>query len=235
MYKQSIRVAIMAVLCLLFWVCMVQAQTLKGGGVSLDDQRAASKALQTLMEAKGLDGLLALTDSPDLMVSFHAAWEQGKGDKKRIEAIIVRFENSLKMTPPEWWQDRLKAVVIYAHCHYVPEVDSSRLKKNSQIANERFDVVTNPGGAGFGYTVQVTDGKTKKMLWKRAVWAVGRTALAGEGVHQIELVISKDRLFVFGAESHGVYAEVFKLEDGTPLVRFCTCYWFNFSECWKLK
>jgi hypothetical protein len=58
--------------------------------------------------------------------------------------------------------------------------------------------------------------------------------LLGLGVHQMELVVSGDRVCVFGAESHGVYAEAFRLDDGKPLVRFCTCYWFNFSERWNL-
>jgi hypothetical protein len=39
--------------------------------------------LRTLFEAKGRDGLLALADSPDPMVALHAAWERGKGDKKK--------------------------------------------------------------------------------------------------------------------------------------------------------
>src|SRR5262249_55941046 len=154
----------------------------------------ASKALQKLFEAKGREGLLALAGDPDLMVALHAAWEYGKGDKKKTGEFIARFKDKLKVTPPEWWQERLKGEVVYETCHYVPGVDDCDLKGQARLSHDQFDVVADPDEAGFRYTVEVTDRKTKKGLWKGDVWAAGRTILAGVGVHQIELVVSGGRL-----------------------------------------
>ncbi|MSR62700.1 MAG: hypothetical protein EXS08_09695 [Planctomycetes bacterium] len=95
--------------------------------------------------------------------------------------------------------------------------------------------MADPGLAGFPYDIQMKEHDTGSIVWKAAVWAVGRTALTGIGVHQIELVVSAERLFVFGIESNGAYAEAFAVDDGRPLLRFCTCYWFNFSETWSLR
>jgi hypothetical protein len=208
-----------------------------GGRIVLDDQKSASKALQKLIEATGRAGLSVLLENPDKMVALHAAWELAKGDKKKTNEFITRFKDRLKITPPRWWQELLMGVDVRPTHHCFWGVDGSKLRANSRLSNERLDVVTDPRDAGFGYPVEVTDRKTKKVLWKGHVWAAGRIVLlgAGRGNHQIELVVSDGRLFVFGAEDCGAYAEAFNLEDGKPLVRFCTCYWFNFSEKWKLK
>jgi hypothetical protein len=219
----------------LFLILALLAHSLAKDSISLQDREAASSALQKLFEAKGREGLPALADEPDQMVALHAAWQHGKGDKKKTGAFIARFKKKLKVTPPEWWQERLKGVVVYETCHYVPGVNGSKLKDHARLSHDQFDVVTDPSDAGFSYKVKLQDRNTGKVLWKGKVRAAGRTSLGGVGVHQIELIVSEDRLFVFGAESHGVYAEAFNLRDGTPLVRFCTCYWFNFSEEWKLK
>jgi hypothetical protein len=39
---------------------------------------------------------------------------------------------------------------------------------------------------------------------------------------------------VYGCDSHGMYAEGFDAKTGKCRFRFCTCYWFNFSEAWGL-
>lgn len=201
--------------------------------IPLDDQKSAAKALRSLFEATGRHHLVDLAGDPDSMVALHAAWEHGKGDKEKSGQFIALFEKRLRVRPPEWWQNRLKGVVVYETCHYIPGVVSWKAKP--RFASEQFDIVADPLDAGFRYPVEVTDRKTGKRIWKQDIWAVGRTILEGAGVHQMELIVSKSRLFVFGAESHGIYAEAFNLKDGKPLVRFCSCYWFNCSEEWKLK
>jgi hypothetical protein len=225
----------LGIFCLLLSLIATSAHSLGNDTISLQKQDIASKELQKLFEAKGQKGLPALTSDPDMMVALHAAWENGKGDKKKTGEFLSTFKDKLKVKPPEWWQERLKEVVVYKTCHSFGGVDSSKLKDAARFSDDRYDVVTNPTKAGFSYTVEVADRESKKVLWKGDIWAAGRTFLAGEGVHQIELVVSDGRLFVFGAESHGAYAEAFNLKDGTPLLRFCTCYWFNFSEEWELK
>ena len=67
------------------------------------------------------------------------------------------------------------------------------------------------------------------------MWAAGRTALAGYGVHRVELAGKDGSVFVFGTESHGMYLEAFDLATGKCQFRFCSCYWFTFSETWNLK
>lgn len=87
--------------------------------------------------------------------------------------------------------------------------------------------------AGFSFPIEITNKNKPGEITMVQVWAVGRMFLAGAGVHQMEMKVVGDVLFVFGAESNGAYAEAFHLPDGEPIFRFSTCYWFNFSEKWE--
>ena len=89
--------------------------------------------------------------------------------------------------------------------------------------------------SGFPFKLAGFTGEGGKPAWKVDVWAAGRTSLAGEGHHWVELKEKGDTVFVFGAESHGMYLEGFEAATGKCRFRFCTCYWFNFSEAWGLK
>ena len=90
-------------------------------------------------------------------------------------------------------------------------------------------------GGGFPYKLACLAGKGGKPVWTTEVWAAGRLILMGKGVHRLELAENDDTLFVFGAESHGMYLEAFDSATGKCRYRFCTGYWFNFSEGWDLK
>jgi hypothetical protein len=88
---------------------------------------------------------------------------------------------------------------------------------------------------GFGYKLAAFDRKRGKTAWSADVWAGGRTILGGEAFHRIELVEEDGSLFVFGAESHGMYLEAFDAVNGKCLYRFCNGYWFHFSEAWGVR
>lgn len=218
-------------------VALLAGPVLSGGDgkVSMTDKPAAKAALRGLFEAKGRAGLAKLADDPDPMIALHAAWERGKGDQEKTGAFVASFERRMKVGAPQWWKDLLGRVVVHNTCHSVPGVDGSGLKARSRMTTDRLEIVADPTDAGFEYGVEVRDRQTGKAAWGARVWAAGRTVLAGQGVHQIELNVSDGRLFVFGAESNGIYAEAFDLADGRPLLRFCTCYWFDSSENWNLK
>ena len=80
------------------------------------------------------------------------------------------------------------------------------------------------------------DSKTGKKQWTRTAWAARRGAASGpEGGSQIEIRRHGDTVIVYGCESHGMYAEGFEARTGKCQFRFCTCYWFNFSEAWGIK
>jgi hypothetical protein len=204
--------------------------------IPLDKRDQASGALQKVMEAKGRAGMKELSRDTDLMVALHARWELVKGKPTETGKFVEFFKRNLRVDVPRWWQDLLAGVVVAeGHAHAVPGVKMDRLKANSRLAARGLEVWAKPSTAGFQYEIDVTGLRNKQLVWSGKVWAVGRREGGGLGVHQIEILVSDDRLFVFGAESHGMYAEGFRLDDGKPLLRFCTCYWFNFSERWKLK
>lgn len=71
--------------------------------------------------------------------------------------------------------------------------------------------------------------------WRGKVWGAGRTFLAGLAPHRVTLFEKNGTLFVFGAEGGGAYVEAFDMATGKNVFRFCTGYWFHFSEAWGLK
>jgi hypothetical protein len=89
--------------------------------------------------------------------------------------------------------------------------------------------------SGFRFPIAGWEGKGGKPSWERNVWAAGRQVLRGQGYHWVELAEKDGTVYVFGAESHGMYLEAFDLATGKCRFRFRSCYWFNFSETWDLK
>ncbi|HJZ56210.1 MAG TPA: hypothetical protein VKE74_14685 [Gemmataceae bacterium] len=89
-------------------------------------------------------------------------------------------------------------------------------------------------GGGFEFSLAGFEGKGGKPTWKGEVWAAGRV-LGGNAFHRAELTQAGDTVFVFGVESHGAYLEAFDIPSGECRFRFCTGYWFRFSEAWELK
>ena len=205
------------ILSVVMSIIAVAGCTPGNGRVFVEEQEGPSNALQKRLQGKTKAELLGLADDPDPTVALHAAWEYGKGDKKKTADFVERFKKMLNVAPPQWWQDRLEGVVAYETCHYFPGIDPSKLKANSRISNAEVEIGASPaeeGAGGFAYSVQAINRKTKKLLWEQVVWAAGRTSIEGFGVHQIELVLSEGRSFIFGVESHGAYAEAFRLADG---------------------
>ncbi len=88
-------------------------------------------------------------------------------------------------------------------------------------------------GAGFPYNLYCFD-KERNLRWRAQVWSAGRTILQGRAWHSCSFVLTADVIAVYGIECGGAYAEAFRLTDGKPVFRFCSCYWFNWSEAWKL-
>ncbi len=222
------------------------AAATNSGRVSLTNHRAASDHLRRLFEAKGRAGLAELTEHEDPMISLHAQWELAKADPEKTEEFIRCFETDLGIAPPKWWQETLKGIYIFpGKHHYFPDVGSRKFE-NSELVRDIYKVVAGPDGnqhawteeslarrAGVSHTLRMKHRQSDEVVWDARVWAVHRMTLLGLHVHSQKVLVDDDRVFVFGAESHGAYAEVFQLKDGKPLFRFCTCYWFNFSERWN--
>lgn len=96
-------------------------------------------------------------------------------------------------------------------------------------------VASYPTSAGFEYQVTGFVGKNGKPDWRAEVWSAGRQELFGDGFHQVEMTERDGVVYLFGMESHGAYVEAFEVATGKVRFRFCTCYWFHFSEAWGLK
>lgn len=96
--------------------------------------------------------------------------------------------------------------------------------------------IARPVFRGYPFKVIGVDSKTGKRLWTATVWAARRGSSSGpSGVNPVEIRRHGDMVIVYGCESHGMYAEGFDSKTGKCQFRFCTCYWFNFSEGWGLK
>lgn len=96
--------------------------------------------------------------------------------------------------------------------------------------------IARPVFRGYPFKVIGVDSKTGKRLWAATVWAARRGFSSGPaGVCPVEIRREQDTVIVYGSESHGMYAEGFDAKTGKCRFRFCTCYWFNFSEAWGLK
>lgn len=94
-----------------------------------------------------------------------------------------------------------------------------------------------PSFRGYPYKVFGLDSKTGEKIWTASVWAARRGFSSGppDGPPPVEFRRQGDTLIVYGCDSHGMYAEGFDVKTGSCQFRFCTCYWFNFSEEWKLE
>ncbi|AMV29089.1 hypothetical protein VT84_32135 [Gemmata sp. SH-PL17] len=110
-----------------------------------------------------------------------------------------------------------------------------------ELSNSFAGVVGEKRSAVAGYTavcgeafeIAGFEGRGGKSTWKADVWGTDRDFLGGQGYHWVEVREKDGTVFVFGAESHGMYAEAFDLATGKCQWRFCSCYWFHHSEKWK--
>lgn len=102
------------------------------------------------------------------------------------------------------------------------------------VREKRSAIAGNTDIAGFGYSLVGFEGRGGKPSWVAEVWSSGRTGLGGVGYHWVEVAEKDGTVYVFGAETHGMYMEAFDITTGACLYRFCTCYWFHPSEKWGL-
>jgi hypothetical protein len=88
-------------------------------------------------------------------------------------------------------------------------------------------------GVGSPYPLRCVDPKTGRARWKQSVWAIGTRSLSfrsfsGPWQHDADLVVTKDKAFVFGRVTGEGYVEAFDLRTGKCILRFATNGWgFN--------
>jgi len=103
------------------------------------------------------------------------------------------------------------------------------------LIGEKRSAVAIFGNSGRAFTLSGYERGHEKPSWTVDVWGSGRSrAVTGVNDHWAELIGLDNMVFVFGGESHGMYLEAFDTATGQCRFRFCTCYWFNFSERWNL-
>jgi hypothetical protein len=103
------------------------------------------------------------------------------------------------------------------------------------VGEKRSVIAAYTKASGFAYQVAGFEGEGGKPVWKAEVWAAGRDFLGGRGYHAVDFVETDGVAYLFGMESHGAYAEAFDVATGKVKFRFCTCYWWHWSEAWGLK
>jgi hypothetical protein len=93
---------------------------------------------------------------------------------------------------------------------------------------------------GYPYKLAGFDGRGGRPAWVSDVWATSPPTVTGVRVrfgrdHDVELRGKGGTVFVFGVTSDGAYLEAFDMATGKCKYRFCSGYWFNWSEKWDLK
>jgi hypothetical protein len=85
----------------------------------------------------------------------------------------------------------------------------------------------------YPYSFFCIDSPTGKVRWSQDVWAVRRGFSSGLlPEHHASFQLHDDMVIIYGAETHGMYVEAFDRATGECRYRFCSCYWFHFSEKW---
>jgi len=103
------------------------------------------------------------------------------------------------------------------------------------LGEKRSVVAAYDPGFGGRFPLAGFAGAGGKPTWTAEVWGAGRTVLAGLTYHRVQATEQGDIVYLFGIESHGAYVEAFEAATGKCRFRFCTGYWFHFSEEWGLK
>jgi len=88
-------------------------------------------------------------------------------------------------------------------------------------------------GGGWAYPVRRFD-MAGKCLWSNDAWSVGRVMLIGSAWQFASLAVHGDEVAAFSGGDCGAAMEVFRISDGKLAYRFCSTYWFNFSEAWNV-
>lgn len=100
-------------------------------------------------------------------------------------------------------------------------------------AGERSLVAGFCSASGCKYKLVCVESDSKKLVWVADVWATGPKSGSGNDKHRVTLIERSGVVYVFGADSNGLYLEAFEFTSGRPQFRFCTCYWSNYPEAWK--
>lgn len=145
-----------------------------------------------------------------------------KVDVKKDEVIITAGKQSVKIS-------------VTAYDEVANEVATLGTAPVALWGEEQ-SFVARPGFRAYPFNVVSANSKTGKKVWMTSVWAARRGFSSGEAEgYPIEIRRERDTVIVYGCECHGAYAEGFDAKTGKCQFRFCTCYWFNFSEAWGLK
>jgi hypothetical protein len=226
--------------------------TLRKQVLKASDANAKAAAYKALFLRVGKARLQELTKDPDTGIALQAAWELHKKAVKRAKPVLHRtndvydpdelakfvafLKERTKAPVPDWWSETIKTAELFPGRHHYFDCPEMRFGQAIlSTASGRWFAADYPN-AGFSYQLTAHEGKGGRLIWKADVWSAGRLFLQGlGGYHRVELRERGGVVHVFGAESHGMYLEAFEAAAGKNLYRFCTCYWFNFSEEWGLK
>jgi len=95
-------------------------------------------------------------------------------------------------------------------------------------------VAADRANGGSSYPIACFKGKDGERNWNDKVWGAGRS-FGGLNRNRVEMTEKNGTVYLFGIEAQGAYAEAFNMDTGRVQFRFCTSYWFHFSERWDLE
>lgn len=201
-----------------------------------DSPKEKAKYYRALLELYSPEQILKSDCKISKSMSLQLAWELSKKSPKGIDEFIKGAEKTANVPFPGWWRDLLKKVVFREKKHFIPirfggpSTPSPTVKFDKNLL---FLADHNMGGAPC--CLECQNERTSKVLWQAEVWAVNCLQLGGFANFHFDIEVTSDTVYVFGAESGGLFIEAFQRHDGKCLLRFCTCYWLNYSEEWNMK
>ena len=130
---------------------------------------------------------------------------------------------------------RKKLIVRVPRNIYTRTIGSEEIGKDAvSLWDEGKSLFARNGAWGFPYSLIAISTNSGDTKWKSTVWATRRLGATGvPGLHPIEICKKGNSVLVYGCEC-GMYLEAFDGETGKCLYRFCTSYWGDSSEAWKI-
>lgn len=99
------------------------------------------------------------------------------------------------------------------------------------VVGERQSVVLGyNSGWGFSYRIAGFKGRGGKPVWRAEVWGTGVDGSSTPIRHWVEVLEKDGAAYVFGCDTSGMYLESFDIGSGKCRFRFCTSYWFGYTE-----
>lgn len=229
----SLRHILALLIALLLECKLLHAQ--EGMLITNDRPEKMSASIKSKLKEKGQASFEKLAADNDPIIQVHATWEMAKANKEKIKDFIVTLKNICEADPPEWWVKHINNIKYDKNEHSIFGIDIIKNKMGVTLKNNNTIYMNNNNFCGLSYTLVAIDIVDLKEKWRADVWSMNKKIHLGQDSQRIEMLSGKSQVVIYGCDVGGLYCESFKMSDGSPVVRFSTCYWLDYSEKWGIK